>query len=240
MPESGGNGTDENEPDAFTKVFGVSEAELTRNGVDVGEYVRKHATKAVRNEKNMAFIWAKAPQSDRARHTSQIWGLRCYKFMFASFGVLILSTFIAISPIRERALVVERDWTWVCRIFTIQVLHISPPVPPTKAFRKLTERCPLEARVSPWCRRVAPSRRTGALNLDRRDNQVGRLRITKPDDHAPSFYAGVWAGGRCSSRPRLGGFFVNEVLKITKGEPGGLAGSLGHAACSLVEPLTGV
>ena len=84
MPESTDRDADGNEPDTFTRVFGVSEAELKRNGVDVGEYVRKHATKAVRNEKEMAFIWAKAPQSDQARHQSGIWGLRCYKFMFAT------------------------------------------------------------------------------------------------------------------------------------------------------------
>lgn len=101
MPEAADDGLDDNEPDAFTRVFGVSEAELTRNGVDISQYVQKHATKAVRNEKNMAFIWAKAPQSEQTRHRARIWGLRCYKFMFASFGLLILSTFNVLSPIRD-------------------------------------------------------------------------------------------------------------------------------------------
>ena len=78
------------------------------------------------------------------------------------------------------------------------------------------------------------------LKLYRRDNQVGRLRITKPDDHVPSFNARIWSGRRCHSRPGLGRFFVNEVLKIAKGEPGGLADSLRHAACPHVDPLTGV
>lgn len=100
MPE-GTDDADSNELDTFTRVFGVSEADLKRNGVDVSEYVRKHATKAVRNEKKMAFIWAKAPQSDQARHQSVIWGLRCFYLMFATLAVLLLSTFKALSPLRD-------------------------------------------------------------------------------------------------------------------------------------------
>lgn len=79
------------EPDAFTRVFGVSEAELRENGIDVGEYVAKHASKAVRNEKRMAFIWAKAPKSEQARHEALLWAGRAYKLMFGTFAVLLVS-----------------------------------------------------------------------------------------------------------------------------------------------------
>jgi hypothetical protein len=42
----------------------------------------------------MAFVWAKALPSEGARNEAQIWGLRCYKLMFATFGLLIVSTFV--------------------------------------------------------------------------------------------------------------------------------------------------
>ena len=96
MSDTGLAGHADEEPDTFTRVFGVSEAELRENGIDVGVYVAKHASKAVRNEKRMAFIWAKAPKSEQARHEALLWAGRAYKLMFGTFAVLLVSTIPAL------------------------------------------------------------------------------------------------------------------------------------------------
>ena len=97
----------------------------------------------------------------------------------------------------------------------------------------------LKLACPPMCRMSHRSRVRGTLlvfNQAWSYCQVWRLRITKPDDHASSFYARIWGRRRCRAGPGLGGFFVNEVLKMTKGEPGCLPQSLRQAARSLVEP----
>ena len=83
----------EDPSDTFTQVFGVSEEELRRRGIDPADYVRRNAGKAVRNEKRMASVWAAASQSAQARHQSLLWGLRAFYVMFLTIGILILSTF---------------------------------------------------------------------------------------------------------------------------------------------------
>ncbi len=91
MSDTGLTGHADEAPDVFTRLFGVSEQELRQNGIDVGEYVAKHASKAVRNEKRMAFIWAKAPKSEQAKHEPSLWGMRAYKLMFSTFAILLIS-----------------------------------------------------------------------------------------------------------------------------------------------------
>ena len=85
--------------DAFTAAFGVSEDELKRNGVDPAEFARKHANRALRSD-YMSYVWSQQPQSEQAKNLSGTWALRCYKLMFSTIGLLILSTLHPFRPYR--------------------------------------------------------------------------------------------------------------------------------------------
>ena len=49
----------------------------------------------------MASVWSQQPDSEQVRNLSYVWGSRCYKLMFLTFGLLILSSLHPFRPYRD-------------------------------------------------------------------------------------------------------------------------------------------
>ena len=73
----------------FQELFGVSEDDLVRQGIDPGQYVLKNLSKVLEGDESKAELFG-VPKSSVLLSKSMKWGWRFYEALFAGFVPLLI------------------------------------------------------------------------------------------------------------------------------------------------------